>query len=134
MHPPKFTKFRKHQKGRTKRIESNTSKICFGKYAIRSLVNGRLRSSTIEAGRRVITRRLKRSGQVWVRVYPDLPITAKPSSARMGKGKGSTEYWGCRIKTGQILYEIDGVNMTLAQEAASLAAERLPLKVAFKSC
>jgi large subunit ribosomal protein L16 len=131
MYTPKRTKFRKYQKGDADRIESNISRLHFGKYAIRSLGKGRLRSNTIEAVRRVITRKLKRSGQVWIRLYPDLPVTAKPLEVRMGKGKGAVAYWACRIKAGQILYEIDGVSCVLAKQAALLADSKLPIKTAF---
>ncbi len=131
MYAPKRSKFRKHQKGIAKAIESNNSQIHFGKYAIKSLANGRLRSSTVEAVRRAITRKLKRNGQVWICAYPDLSVTAKPLEVRMGKGKGSFEYWACRIKNGQILYEIDGVSDTLARQAAAIAKSKLPMATKF---
>lgn len=131
MYTPKRTKYRKHQKGKANGIESNTSSIQFGKYAIRSLDCGRVKSSTIEAVRRAMTRFLKRRGQLWICVFPDLSVTAKPSEVRMGKGKGNLEYWACRIKTGQILYEIDGVNDTLARQAAAIAKSKLPLPTTF---
>ena len=131
MYAPKRSKFRKHQKGTIKAIESNNSEIHFGKYAIKSLASGRIRSSTVEAVRRAITRKLKRSGQVWICVFPDLSVTAKPLEVRMGKGKGSLEYWACRIKNGQIIYEIDGVNSTLAKQAAIIAKSKLPMRTTF---
>ena len=128
---PKRTKFRKYQKGTTKAVESNRSTLQFGRYAIQSLESTRLKSSTIEAVRRTITRQLKRTGQVWVRIFPDFSVTAKALQARMGKGKGGVSYWACRIKAGQILYEIDGVNLSLAKQAAALADSKLPIKTSF---
>ena len=132
MYAPKRTKFRKQQKGNTRNsVESNTSRLQFGRYGIRCLTSGRLKSRTIEAVRRVITRRLKRNGQVWIRVYPDQPVTAKPLEVRMGKGKGALSYWGCRVKAGQFLYEIDGVSCALAKQAQLLADSKLPIKTQF---
>ncbi len=131
MYPPKRTKYRKQQKGRAKSVESNQSTLSFGKYGIRALESGRLRLNTIEAVRRVITRKLRRSGQVWIRVYPDISVSAKPLEVRMGKGKGSPSYWMCRIKSGQLLYEIDGVSHILAKQASLLAASKLPFAVHF---
>jgi large subunit ribosomal protein L16 len=133
MYPPKRTKYRKQQKGRAHSVESNQSDVSFGKYAIRALESGRLRLNTIEAVRRVITRKLKRSGQVWIRVYPDINVTAKPLEVRMGKGKGAPSYWMCRIKAGQLLYEIDGVSRILAKQASLLAGSKLPFTVRFST-
>ncbi len=133
MYPPKRTKYRKQQKGRAQSVESNQSDVSFGKYAIRALESGRLRLNTIEAVRRVITRKLKRSGQVWIRVYPDISVSAKPLEVRMGKGKGAPSYWVCRIKAGQLLYEIDGVSCVLAKQASLLAASKLPFTVRFST-
>jgi large subunit ribosomal protein L16 len=133
MYPPKRTKYRKQQKGRAQSVESNQSDVSFGKYAIRALESGRLRLNTIEAVRRVITRKLKRSGQVWIRVYPDINVSAKPLEVRMGKGKGAPSYWVCRIKAGQLLYEIDGVSRILAKQASFLAASKLPFTVRFST-
>jgi large subunit ribosomal protein L16 len=133
MYPPKRTKYRKQQKGRAQSVESNQSDASFGKYAIRALKSGRLRLNTIEAVRRVITRKLKRSGQVWIRVYPDISVSAKPLEVRMGKGKGAPSYWMCRIKAGQLLYEIDGVSHILAKQAFLLAASKLPFTVRFST-
>ncbi len=128
---PKRTKFRKYQKGRSKAVEGNTSSIQFGRYAILSQGNTRLKSNIIEAVRRTMTRQLKRTGQVWIRVYPDYSVTAKALQARMGKGKGGVSYWACRVKAGQILYEIDGVHSSLAKQAAALADSKLPIKTTF---
>lgn len=133
MYPPKRTKYRKQQKGRANLIESNQSNLSFGKYGIRALESGRLRLNTIEAVRRVINRKLKRNGQVWIRIYPDISVSAKPLEVRMGKGKGSPSYWMCRIKAGQLLYEIDGVSPVLARQASLLAASKLPLNVCFST-
>lgn len=128
---PKRTKFRKYQKGTTKAVEGNRTTLKFGRYAIQSLESTRLKSSTIEAVRRTITRQLKRTGQVWIRIFPDFSVTAKALQARMGKGKGGVSYWACRIKAGQILYEIDGVKLPLAKQAAILADSKLPIKTQF---
>ena len=133
MYPPKRTKYRKQQKGRAQLVESNQSKLSFGRYGIRALESGRLRLNTIEAVRRVITRKLKRSGQVWIRVYPDISVSAKPLEVRMGKGKGGPSYWICRIKAGQLLYEFDGVSLTLAKQASLLAGSKLPFAIRFSS-
>ena len=133
MYPPKKTKYRKQQKGRAQSIESNQSHLSFGRYGIRALESGRLRLNTIEAVRRVLSRKLKRSGQIWIRVYPDISVSAKPLEVRMGKGKGAPSYWVCRIKAGQLLYEIDGVPSILAKQACLLAASKLPLSVGFST-
>jgi len=133
MYPPKRTKYRKQQKGRAQSKESNQSKLSFGRYGIRALESGRLPLNTIEAVRRVITRKLKRSGQVWIRTYPDISVSAKPLEVRMGKGKGSPSYWMCRIKAGQLLFEIDGVSPILAKQASLLAASKLPFTVRFST-
>ena len=133
MYAPKRTKYRKQQKGRAQLVESNQSKLSFGRYGIRALESGRLRLNTIEAVRRVITRKLKRSGQVWIRVYPDISVSAKPLEVRMGKGKGAPSYWICRIKAGQLLYEFDGVSLTLAKQASLLAGSKLPFAIRFSS-
>ena len=125
---PKRTKFRKYQKGTIGGIKSNTTKLEFGQYGIKALEEGRITARTIEAVRRVMTRKFKRSGQIWVRIFPDIPVTEKPLEVRMGKGKGAPSFWICRIKPGQILFEMDGVSLTLAKQAALLADHKLPLK------
>jgi large subunit ribosomal protein L16 len=124
MYPPKR---------RAHLVESNQSNPSFGKFGIRALESGRLRLNTIEAVRRVITRKLKRSGQVWIRVYPDISVSAKPLEVRMGKGKGAPSYWICRIKAGQLLYEIDGVSPLIAKQASLLAASKLPFAIRFST-
>lgn len=131
MYPPKRFHFKKHQKGKTNKVASNKSLLCFGKYGIRATENTRLKASTIEAVRRVITRRLKRNGQIWVRLHPSLSVSAKAKQVRMGKGKGSLSYWACRVKRGQILYEMDGVASRLAEQAYSIADSKLPIKTVF---
>ena len=128
---PKRTKYRKQQKGRVGGIKSNTTGLQFGRYGLKSLAHGRITSQTIEAVRRALTRKFKRSGQIWIRVYPDIPVTSKPSEVRMGKGKGAPSSWVCRVKAGQILYEMDGVSLPLARQAALLAFHKLPVRTAF---
>jgi large subunit ribosomal protein L16 len=128
---PKRTKFRKYQKGRIGGVKSHA--LHFGAYGIQCLVAFRLHASIIEAVRRVMTRKLKRQGQIWVRVFPDIPVSKKPAEVRMGKGKGATAYWVCRIQKGQVLFELDGVPKALAQQAARLAGQKLPFATTFIS-
>ena len=129
----KRKKFRKYEKGRTKGIKGNQTSLQFGKYGLKSLESGRVSARTIEAVRRVMTRKFKRVGQIWIRVFPDLPITNKPAEVRMGKGKGSVSYWVCSVQSGQILYEMDGIPLTLAKTGSALAYQKLPLKTEFLS-
>lgn len=128
---PKHTKYRKHQKGRNRGIQSNQPNIKKGRFAIVSLSSTRLSANQIEAVRRVITRKLKRGGQVWVLAHPSLSVTEKPLEVRMGKGKGALSYWACRIKKGETLYEIDGVDLSKAKQAFLLADSKLPIKTTF---
>lgn len=128
---PKRTKFRKYQKGNIKRIQSNNIPLRFGKYGLKSLESGKISASTIEAVRRTITRKLKRSGKIWIKIFPDIPVTQKPLEVRMGKGKGAPSFWICRIKAGQILFEIDGISLQLAKQAFKLADSKLPIKTQF---
>ena len=128
---PKRTKYRKHQKRFAKGLQSNTTELKFGRYGIKSVEQARIHTKTIEAVRRTITRKLRRTGQVWIRVFPDLVVTRKPAEVRMGKGKGSPAFWVCRIQPGQLLYEIDGVPASLAMQAARLAYYKLPVKTMF---
>lgn len=128
---PKRTKFRKMQKGRVKGIATRGAEISFGSFAIKSLETGWITSRQIEAARIAVTRAMKREGQVWVRIFPDKPVTKKPAEVRMGKGKGSPEYWVACIKPGTILFESDGVPLEVAEEALRLAAQKLPLKTKF---
>jgi large subunit ribosomal protein L16 len=128
---PKRTKFRKFHKIHKKGQVSNLQGLEFGKFGIQALEQGHLDAKTIEAVRRVLTRQFKRTGQVWIRVFPDLGITAKPAEIRMGKGKGPHSHWTCAIQPGQILYEMDGVSRTLAAEAARIAHHKLPIRTRF---
>ena len=126
---PKQTKFRKYQKGKIGGIKPNSTDLKFGKYGIKALQAGRISARTIEAVRRVMTRKFKRSGQIWVRIFPDIPVTTKPAEVRMGKGKGVPSYWICRVQPGQILYEIDGVDFNTIIQASVLAYHKLPIKI-----
>ena len=128
---PKRTKYRKFQKGRVKGLLSNITHLEFGHFGIKALESGRLPAKTLEAVRRIITRKFKRMGQIWIRVFPDISVSAKPAEVRMGKGKGSPNFWICRIKKGQILFEMDGISSQLAKQAALLAYYKLPLKTKF---
>ena len=125
---PKRTKFRKVQKGRNTGLAHRGSSVSFGTIALKSVERGQMTARQIEAARRTISRRIKRGGKIFIRVFPDKPITSKPLEVRMGKGKGAVEYWVCQIKPGKVLYEIDGVNEELAREAFTLAAAKLPFK------
>lgn len=130
---PKRTKFRKYQKGTIGGIKSNITKLEFGKYGVKALQEGRISARTIEAVRRVMTRKFKRAGQIWIRLFPDISITEKPLEVRMGKGKGAPSFWVCRVQPGQILFEMDGISFTLAKQAAILADHKLPIKTKFIS-
>lgn len=125
---PKRTKFRKVQKGRNTGLAHRGSSVSFGTIGLKSVERGRMTARQIEAARRTISRRIKRGGKIWIRVFPDKPITNKPLEVRMGKGKGPVEYWVCEIKPGKVLYEIEGVPEELAREAFTLAAAKLPFK------
>ena len=128
---PKRTKYRKQFKGRIKGVAKGGSDLAFGEFGLKSLEPNRVNAREIEAGRRAITRRMKRAGRVWIRVFPDVPVTAKPTEVRMGKGKGSVEYWACKVKPGRMMFEIDGVNEELAREALRLGAAKLSVKTRF---
>ncbi|MDF3029912.1 MAG: rplP [Moraxellaceae bacterium] len=125
---PKRTKFRKVHKGRNRGLALRGSTVSFGSIALKSTERGRLTARQIEAARRAITRKVKRGGKIWIRVFPDKPITAKPLEVRMGNGKGNVEYWVAEIQPGKILYEMEGVSEELAREAFALGAAKLPLK------
>ncbi|WP_343183487.1 50S ribosomal protein L16 [Buchnera aphidicola] len=127
---PKKTKFRKMHKGRNRGLVFN-DKIIFGTFGLKAITRGRLTSRQIESARRSIARYIKRVGQVWIRIFPDKPITQKPLEVRMGKGKGNVEYWVSLIQPGKILYEIHGISEFLAREAFKLAAAKLPMKTIF---
>ncbi len=128
---PKRTKFRKQQKGRNRGLAHRGSKVSFGEFGLKSNARGRLTARQIEAARRAMTRHIKRGGKIWIRVFPDKPITSKPLEVRQGKGKGNVEYWVCQIQPGKILYEMEGVSEELAREAFALAAAKLPLSTTF---
>jgi large subunit ribosomal protein L16 len=127
---PKRMKFRKMFKGRNRGL-ANGTEVSFGEFGLKAVGRGRLTARQIEAARRAMTRHIKRQGQIWIRVFPDKPITSKPLEVRMGKGKGNVEYWVCQIQPGKVLYEMNGVSEELAREAFSLAAAKLPLKTTF---
>jgi large subunit ribosomal protein L16 len=130
---PKRTKFRKQQKGRNRGLALRGSKVSFGEYALKATDRGRMTSRQIEAARRTITRHVKRGGKLWIRVFPDVPVTKKPIEVRQGKGKGNVEYWIAQIQPGRVLYEIEGVSEDVAREAFKLAAAKLPFRTAFVS-
>jgi large subunit ribosomal protein L16 len=124
---PKRTKFRKAHKGRIHGLAKCGTQLNFGSYGLKAVTPERVTARQIEAARRAITRHLRRSGRVWIRIFPDVPVSSKPAEVRMGKGKGSPEYWVARVKPGRIMFEIDGVPWDLAKEAFTLAAAKLPL-------
>src|SRR6056297_2704611 len=125
---PKKTKFRKQFKGRIKGVAKGGMDLNFGQYGLKALEPERVTARQIEAARRAITRFMKRQGRVWIRIFPDVPVSKKPTEVRMGKGKGAPEYWAARVHPGRIMFEIDGVSRTVAHEALSLAAAKLPIK------
>ena len=125
---PKRTKFRKQHKGRIKGVAKGGSDLNFGSYGLKALQPERVTARQIEAARRAMTRHMKRQGRVWIRIFPDVPVTAKPIEVRMGKGKGSVDRWVCKVKPGRVMFEIDGVAEDVAQEALRLAAMKLPIK------
>lgn len=129
---PKRTKFRKQMKGRNRGLAQRGSTVSFGEFGLKAVERGRLTARQIEAARRAMTRHIKRGGKIWIRVFPDKPITQKPLEVRMGKGKGSVEYWVAQIQPGKILFEMEGVTRELAQEAFDLAKAKLPFKVVFE--
>jgi large subunit ribosomal protein L16 len=125
---PKRTKFRKQHKGRIKGEAKGGSDLTFGTYGLKATQPERVTARQIEAARRAMTRHMKRQGRVWIRIFPDVPVTSKPTEVRMGKGKGSVDYWACKVKPGRIMFEIDGVSEEVAREALRLAAMKLPVK------
>ena len=131
---PKKTKYRKRMKGRMTGSETRGTELEFGTYGLQACEPAWITSRQIEAARRAMTREIKRGGNVWIKIFPDKPITAKPAETRMGKGKGAPEFWAANIKPGMILFEIGGVDLAVAEEALSLAASKLPIvtKIAFK--
>ncbi len=125
---PKRTKFRKQHKGRNRGLAQRGNRVSFGEFGLKSLGRGRMTARQIEAARRAMTRHVKRGGKIWIRVFPDKPITKKPLEVRQGKGKGSVEYWVAQIQPGRVLYEMEGVSEEVAQEAFALAAAKLPFR------
>jgi large subunit ribosomal protein L16 len=128
---PKRTKYRKAFKGRIKGQAKGGTTLAFGEFGLKALEPERVTARQIEAARRAITRHMKRAGRVWIRIFPDLPVSMKPAEVRMGSGKGSPEFWACRIKPGRVMFEIGGVPQTVAKEAFDLAAAKLPIKTKF---
>jgi large subunit ribosomal protein L16 len=128
---PKRTKFRKQHKGRIKGVAKGGSRLTFGAYGLKAMEPDRVNARQIEAARRAITRHMKRAGRVWIRIFPDLPVSAKPTEVRMGKGKGSIDYWAARVKPGRIMFEIDGVSEEVAREALRLGGRKLSVKTRF---
>jgi large subunit ribosomal protein L16 len=128
---PNRTKFRKAFKGRIRGVATSGTTLTFGQYGLKALEPDRVTARQIEAARRAMTRHMKRAGRVWIRIFPDVPVSKKPIEVRMGKGKGTPEYWVCRIKPGRILFELDGVTVQVAREALDLAAAKLPIKTRF---
>jgi large subunit ribosomal protein L16 len=128
---PARTKFRKAHKGRIKGVATSGATLSFGQFGLKAMEPDRLTARQIEAARRAMTRHMKRAGRVWIRIFPDVPVSKKPLEVRMGSGKGAPEFWVVRVKPGRILFELDGVTSTLAREALDLAAAKLPIKTRF---
>lgn len=128
---PKKTKFRKAFKGRIHGVATSGTYVSFGSYGLKALEPARITARQIEAARRAMTRHMRRVGKVWIRIYPDVPVSTKPAEVRMGSGKGSPEYWASRVKPGKIMFEIDGVDEEMAQQAFALAAAKLPIATKF---
>ncbi|MGH8728092.1 MAG: 50S ribosomal protein L16 [Burkholderiales bacterium] len=130
---PAKMKFRKQQKGRNRGVAVAGSRVNFGEYGLKAVTRGRLTARQIEAARRAMTRHIKRGGRIWIRIFPDKPVSKKPAEVRMGNGKGNPEYFVAEIRPGNVLYEMDGVNEIIAREAFDLAAAKLPLRTTFVS-
>ena len=130
---PKKTKFRKQQKGRLRGFAPSGAKVSFGEFGLKATTRGRVTARQIEAARRAMTRYIKRGGKIWIRIFPDVPITKKPIEVRMGKGKGNVEYWVSKVQPGKGLYEMEGVSEKIAREAFRLAAAKLPVLTTFVS-
>jgi large subunit ribosomal protein L16 len=128
---PTRTKFRKAHKGRIHGVATSGNTLAFGQYGLKALEPDRVTARQIEAARRALTRFMKRAGRVWIRIFPDVPVSKKPIEVRMGKGKGSPEVWVCRVKPGRVLFEVDGIPAPVAREALRLAAAKLPVKTRF---
>lgn len=125
---PKKVKFRKRMKGRLRGLSHRGSEVSFGDYGLMAVTGGRLTARQIEAARIAMTRKIKRGGKVWIRIFPDVPVTSKPAETRMGKGKGSPEFWVANVKPGRVMYEMDGVSPELAAEAFRVASHKLPIQ------
>jgi len=130
---PKRTKFRKQQKGRNRGLSHRGSTVTFGEFGLKALGRGRITARQIESARRAMTRHIKRGGKIWIRIFPDKPITKKPLEVRQGKGKGNVEYWVAQVQPGRVLYEMEGVTEAVAREAFTLAAAKLPIQTTFVS-
>ena len=128
---PKRTKFRKAHKGRIHGLATSGATLAFGQFGLKAMEPERVTARQIEAARRALTRHMKRAGRVWIRIFPDVPVSKKPAEVRMGSGKGAPEYWACRVKPGRVLFEVDGVSRAAAEEALALAAAKLPIKTRF---
>ena len=128
---PKRTKFRKMFKGKNRGLAQNGNKVSFGEYGLKATERGRVSARQIEAARRAMTRAVKRGGKIWIRIFPDVPISSKPLEVRMGKGKGNVDYWVSKVQPGTMLYEMEGVSEEMAREAFRLAANKLPIKTTF---
>ena len=128
---PARRKYRKEQKGRNKGVATRGNKVSFGEFGLKAIGRGRLTARQIEAARRAMTRYIKRGGRIWIRIFPDKPISQKPAEVRMGNGKGNPEYWVAEIQPGKVLYEMDGVDVAMAKEAFRLAASKLPILTTF---
>lgn len=128
---PKRTKFRKQQKGRNRGLAQSGNKVSFGEYGLKAVGRGRITARQIESARRAMTRHIRRGGKIWIRIFPDTPVTKKPIEVRMGKGKGNVEYWVAKIQPGRVLYEMEGVSEDIAREAFARAAAKLPVQTSF---
>lgn len=128
---PKRTKFRKMFKGKNRGLAQNGNKVSFGEFGLKAAERGRVSARQIEAARRAMTRKVKRNGKIWIRIFPDVPISSKPLEVRMGKGKGNVDYWCSKVQPGTVLYEMEGVSEEDAREAFRLAANKLPIKTTF---
>lgn len=128
---PRRTKYRKQQKGRNRGVATRGDTVAFGDFALKATTRGRITARQIEAARRAMTRHVKRGGKIWIRIFPDVPVTKKPIEVRMGKGKGNVEYWIAQIRPGRVLYEMEGVSEDVAREAFRLAAAKLPVRTSF---
>lgn len=128
---PKRTKFRKQQKGRNRGLALVGNRVSFGEYGLKATARGRITARQIEAARRAMTRHVKRGGKIWIRIFPDKPVTKKPLEVRQGKGKGNVEYWVAQVQPGRMLYEMEGVEEDVAREALRLAAAKLPIRAVF---